>query len=148
MSIPNFKKFILSLHTPLLSGIQRRGDPDEDLWDYIIVYDCWRRRLPRAAQRNAPKLKFCYISEEPGRNLERSLKHFFFPIRFITYQGEEQFNKSHPENKIISEETEQDRAALTRFIQYLKSVGTTLDTRMIKFGYMKDKHPSIADDDF
>ncbi|PFH47293.1 hypothetical protein AMATHDRAFT_50405 [Amanita thiersii Skay4041] len=133
LSIPNFKQFILSLQTPLVSVI--RNDPDSDLWDYMTRGDITLLR------------RFCFVSEEAEMafdgDLEEKLKHLFPPIRFVPYKGENQLEESHPDSKIIREETEKDKAALAQFIQYVRSIGGQLNASMVNFGYMKDIHPSL-----
>jgi len=108
---------------------------------HILTYNRWKRRLPANMKRHVPSMRFQFASPEDG-SFDK-VTHIFFRLRCVDYKGPRQLEDSHPDSKVIKEETPKDRAKLDSFVKGVEAFGGKLDTSKLLFTYMKDLHPSV-----
>jgi len=118
-----------------------KPDMSGQTYRHVLTYGRWKKRLPANVRRYLPPMRFQYASPEDG-SFDK-VTHIFFPIRCVDYKGPRQLEDSHPDSKVIKEETPKDRAKLEGFLRGVEAFGGKLDTSKLLFTYMKDLHPSV-----
>ncbi|KAJ3817004.1 hypothetical protein F5880DRAFT_1734978 [Lentinula raphanica] len=135
INVDAFKSFIA-----VLLGTEDRPKPDKSIDAYVYDYVRWKNHLPRKEAAKSPKIRFHSADPESGR-----VTHIFFPIRFIPFTSERQFDDpTHPDYPIAHEETEKDKAKLERWLDYIntKNGGEhRIGADQFEFAVMEDLHP-------
>ncbi|KAJ3774496.1 hypothetical protein FB446DRAFT_728674 [Lentinula raphanica] len=135
IDVDAFKNFI-----GVLLGTEDRPKPDKAIDAYVYDYVRWKNHLPRKEAAKSPKIRFHSADPESGR-----VTHIFFPIRFIPFTSERQFDDpTHPDYPIAHEETEKDKAKLERWLDYIntKHGGEhRITADQFEFAVMEDLHP-------
>ncbi|CAA7268223.1 unnamed protein product [Cyclocybe aegerita] len=137
VSVDDFKNFFVTIK-PSLAG--RPFD------EYVVGYDAWRFRLPKADQARVPRLRLIPLPDIPAFCMptDDMVDKAFLPTRYVRYTSKKQLRRNE-KNRHLWEENEKDRAKLEEFSRFIASLGGKLDvTTVAGFGCLKDMHPSFT----
>ncbi|CAL1697697.1 unnamed protein product [Somion occarium] len=139
MFVDDFKKFFVTLQPDLAN---------EALPEYIMAYDCWRRRLNKAERSRVPKLRLVPFegTTPSGMPTEDKVEKAFFPTRYVRYTNAAQLRRDE-EHQNLWKDNEVDRALFAEFVRFVESLGGKLDsTKVLDFGCFRDRHPDFLGD--
>ncbi|CAA7268228.1 unnamed protein product [Cyclocybe aegerita] len=137
MSVDDFKTFFATIKPSLA---ERPFD------EYVMGYDSWRRRFPKAERARVPRLRLVPLPDIPALSLpdDGTVDKAFLPTRYVRYTSKRQLRRNE-KNRHLWEENEEDRAKLEEFSRFIASLGGNLDvTRVAGFGCLRDAHPDFT----